>query len=96
MSRYFKFPEMWRQVLIEQRAAAADWLVAVDLLNRAKHSRVMKFSNERAAALGISPSTKRRSLNRLAAWSLIWFRNRKGASPMVTVKWLDKRQPSGR
>jgi hypothetical protein len=95
MNRYFKFPEMWRQVLIEQRAAAADWLVAVDLLNRAKHSRVMKFSNERAAALGISPSAKRRSLNRLAAWSLIWFRSRKGASPMVTVKWLDRRRPSG-
>ena len=96
MNRYFKFPEMWRQVLNEQRATAADWLVAVDLLNRAKHSRVMKFSNERAAALGLHRNTKRRSLDRLAAWGLIWFRSRRGASPMVTVKWLDNRRPSGR
>jgi hypothetical protein len=55
MNRYFKFPEMWRQVLIEQSATAADWVVAVELLNKAKFSRVVKFSNERAAELGASP-----------------------------------------
>jgi hypothetical protein len=96
MNRYFKFPEMWRQVLIEQSAAAADWVVAVELLNKAKFSRVVKFSNERAAELGLHRNTKRRSLDRLAAWGLIWFRSRRGASPLVTVKWLDKRRPSGR
>jgi len=96
MDRYFKFPEMWRQVLVEQRATASDWVVAVDLLNRAKHSRVLKLSNERAAKLGLHRNTKRRSLERLAAWSLIWYRNRRGASPVVTVKWLDKGRPSAR
>jgi hypothetical protein len=96
MNRYFKFPEMWRQVLTERHVAAADWVVAVELLNKAKFSRVVKFSNERAAELGIHRNTKRRSLERLAAWGLIWFRSRRGASPMVTVKWLDRRQPRDR
>src|SRR5262245_1541193 len=91
---YVKFPEMWRQVLNERPATAADWKVAVELLNRAKFSvPVVKLTNHACAKIGISPRTRLRSLNRLANWSLIHFRSRRRASPLITVKWLAGRQP---
>jgi hypothetical protein len=95
MNHYTKFPDMWWQVLVNRPTTQADWRVAIALLRKARFSPVVKFSNEAAAKLRLSPSTKRRSLNRLGSWGLIYFESRQGASPMVTVKWLAGRQPSG-
>jgi len=94
MNRYVKFPEMWRTVLNTRPATAADWKVALELLNRAKFSRVVKLSNQAAAKLGISQTTKSRSLNRLASWGLILYRSDVGRASLVTVLWRAGRQPS--
>ena len=94
MSFYVKMPEMWRQILNGKPATAADFKIAWALLTLAKFSPVVKFTNERAAKLGISRQTKWRSLNRLANWGLIsWQQLRPGASPVIRVKWLAGRQP---
>ena len=95
MNRYVKFPEMWGRTLKARPATAADWKVAHELLERAKFCPIVKFTNEAAAKLGMSPRTKWRSLNRLASWGLISFHaQRIGASPKVRVDWLSGRQPS--
>ena len=94
VSFYVKMPEMWRQVLAARPATVADYKIALELLTLAKFSPVVKFTNERAAKLGISRQTKWRSLNRLANWGLIsWQQLRPGASPVIRVKWLAGRQP---
>jgi len=94
MNRYVKFPEMWRLTLNARSATAADWKLAVELLNRAKFCPVVKLTNHAAGKLGLSTRTRLRSLNRLAAWGLIIFNSRQNASPLITVKWLAGRQPS--
>jgi hypothetical protein len=91
---YVKFPEMWRITLNKMPATAADWKIAVELLNRAKFSRVVRLTNHACAKLGISRHTRLRSLNRLGSWGLIHFQSRQKASPLITVKWLAGRQPS--
>jgi hypothetical protein len=102
MNRYVKFPEMWVRTLKNRPTTAADWKVAIELLERAKFSSVVKFSNEATAKIGISPRTKWRSINRLEQWGLITINGRAraasrstaGKSPRITVKWLAGRQPS--
>jgi len=93
MNRYVKFPEMWRITLNARPATATDWKVAIELLNRAKFSPVVKLTNHTAAKLGLSTRTRLRSLSRLGAWGLITFNSRQNASPLITVKWLAGRQP---
>lgn len=93
MSFYVKVPQMWQQVLREKSAAGAEYTIALELLTLARFSPVVKFTNERAAKLGISRQTKWRSLTRLADWGLItWQQLRPGASPVIRVKWLAGRQ----
>jgi hypothetical protein len=84
-TRYVKLPEMWITVLISRNATAADWRVAVNLLQRAKFGRSFKYANGAAARLKISRRTKNRSLDRLATWGLIGLSNRLGKSPTVSV-----------
>jgi hypothetical protein len=92
--RYVKFPEIWWTVLKARPTTEADWRIALALLEKAKFSPEVKFSNEAAAKLGLSHDTKRRSLARLGSWGLIDYQSRQGSSPMVRVKWLAGRQPS--
>jgi hypothetical protein len=85
---------MWRVTLNARPATAADWKIAVELINRAKFSPVVKLTSHAAAKLGMSTRTRLRSLNRLGAWGLIHFDSRQNVSPLITVKWLAGRQPS--
>jgi hypothetical protein len=93
---YVKFPEMWRITLNARPATAADWKVAVELLNRAKFSPggKVRLTSHACAKIGISRHTRLRSLNRLGSWGLIHFQSRQKASPLITVKWLAGRQLS--
>jgi predicted DNA-binding protein (UPF0251 family) len=86
VNRYIKFPQMWWLTLQARPATAADWKVAMALLEKAKFSPVVRFSNEAADKLGISRQTKWRSLDRLARWGLIVVQSKVGRSPRVTVK----------
>ena len=92
---YVKFPDMWIQVLSERGASAADWAIAAALLGMARFAEVVVLGNEKTAKLGFSRYTRRRSLKRLASWSLIRLESRRGATPHVYVKWLAGRQPGG-
>src|SRR5262249_139625 len=91
---YVKFPEMWRRVLNARPATAADWKLAVELLNRAKFnpSGKVRLTNHACAKIGISTRTRLRSLNRLGAWGLIHVQSRQKASPLITVGYLAGRQ----
>lgn len=94
-SRYTKLPEMWLQVLVEDRpATAADLKLAWWLLAQARFSPTVKVTNEAAAKLGFGRQTKWRSLNRLSEWGLIRIKKRQRKSPVVVVKWLAGRQPN--
>jgi hypothetical protein len=92
---YVKFPDMWRHVLRERRASLADWKIAIELLAMARFAEVVKLTNAKVADLGFGPATRRRSLKRLAKWSLIRLEPRPGKTPLVRVKWLAGRQPGG-
>jgi hypothetical protein len=96
MNKFIKFPAMWQQVLMEQQATSAEWRMALWLLGKARFCPLVKVTNVAMARIRISHATKWRALNRLAQWSLIRFEKmRAGSSPIVQVKWLAGRQPSG-
>ena len=94
MNRYVKFPEMWRITLNARPATAADWKIAVELLNRAKFCPVVKLTSHACEKIGISRHTRLRSLNRLGSWGLIRVQSRQKASPVITVRYLAGRQRS--
>ena len=63
---YVKLPDMWRQVLLERGASAADYAVALELLAMARFATTVKLSNIRTRQMGISRATRWRTLERLA------------------------------
>ena len=86
--RYTKLPEIWRQVLLERKTPASVFKLAWWLLEKAKFSPKVKVSNVAAAKMRISPSTKLRALEWLAAAGLIRLETKNGTSPRVVPKWL--------
>jgi len=82
-------PKMWRDELYAMNANGTTWKMAVELLWRARFSRVVKLSNEAAAKLGISRHTKWRALQALRKRGLIIVTGRPGTSPWVKVMFRD-------
>jgi hypothetical protein len=94
---YVKVSDMWRETLAERAASGADYTVALELLAMARWGAAfVKLSNVRARALGVSPSARGRSLERLTRWGLI-KKTRVGRrkSPVLRIDWLAGRQPGG-
>jgi len=93
---YVKLPDMWRQVLLERGASAADYAVALELLAMARFATTVKLSNIRTRQMGISRATRWRTLERLTRWGLIKkFKVGKRKSPALRIDWLAGRQPGG-
>ena len=93
--RYTKLPDVWRQVLAERGASAADYAIAWEVLALARFANPVVLGNEKVAELGFGPQARRKALKRFAEWSLVWLETRPGATPLIHVKWLAGRQPGG-
>jgi len=95
-SNYTKLPDMWKLVLRERGATAAEYDIAWELLSLARFSPVFKFSNVRAQQMGHSPATRWRALEHFTKWGLLKkVKIGRRKSPMLRVDWLAGRQPGG-
>jgi hypothetical protein len=89
MSKFTKFPKMWRQRLAEVHANGCAYRVALYLLDRASFSKRMILSTSAMRRLGVSRNGKRGALRQLRRAGLITVEQRPDKNPIVSVRWVD-------
>jgi hypothetical protein len=90
MSKFTKFPQVWRQQLARIRASGSAYRVALYLLEQANfsYSRQVVLSTKTAQKLGVSRKGKRGALEQLRQAGLVAVEERPRKSPIVTVRWV--------
>jgi hypothetical protein len=89
MSKFTKFPKMWKQELAGIRANSCTYRVALYLLDRASFSKEVILSTSTMQRLGVSRNGKRGALDQLRRAGLIAIEERPNKNPIVTVRWVD-------
>jgi hypothetical protein len=88
MSKFTKFPKMWREQLAGIRATGCTYRVALYLLDRASFSNEVVLSTSAMRRLGVSRNGKRGALEQLRRTGLIAVEERPDKNPIVTVRWV--------
>jgi hypothetical protein len=89
MSKFTKFPRLWRVRMAEARATGCAYRVAFYLLDRACWSRQVTLSTATMRKLGVSRNGKRSALQQLRRSGLIAVEEHPNKSPIVTVRFTD-------
>jgi hypothetical protein len=89
VSKFTKFPKMWREQLMRVRATGCTYRVALYLLDRTNFSKQVILSTTAMRRLGVSRNGKRGALNQLRRAGLIAVEERADKNPIVTVRWVD-------
>jgi hypothetical protein len=89
MSKFTKFPKIWRERMAETRASGCAYRVALYLLDRASFSTQVTLSTSTMRRLGVSRNGKRGALQQLRRAGLIAVEERPDKNPIVRVRWVD-------
>jgi hypothetical protein len=89
MSKFTKFPQMWRQQLAGVHANGCTYRVALYLLDQASFSKQVILSTSAMRRLGVSRNGKRGALNQLRRAGIIAVEERPDKNPIVTVRRVD-------
>ena len=91
MSKFTKFPKMWREQLAGIRGNGCTYRVALYLLDQASFSyrRQVVLSTKTMRKQGVSRKGKRGALEQLRRAGLVAVEERPRKSPIVTVRWME-------
>ena len=89
--RFVQVPWLWVECLAKVGAGRSAFLVAHFLLYEAwrTKARVVKLTNAALAELGVGRQGKARALQQLRKAGLIAVEDRRGKSPLVTVRFVE-------
>ena len=89
--KFVKVPWLWVECLAKAGAGADAWPVSYFLLYEAwrTQSRVVKLTNAALAQLGVRRQGKSRALQQLRGAGLVAVEERRGRSPLVTVRFVE-------
>jgi len=89
MSKFTKFPKLWRERMAETRANGCAYRVALYLLEKANFSSRVPLSTATMRKLGVSRKGKRGALKQLRRAGLLAVEERLRKCPIVTVRFVE-------
>ena len=90
-NKFVRMPWLWVDCLAKAGAGADAWAVSLFLVYEAwrTKTRVVKLTNAALAQLGVGRQGKSRALQQLRGAGLVAVEERRGRSPLVTVRFVE-------